>query len=211
MRYVSSTSARKGLVIRLAIGVCAVMLVASPAAAGNASGEDSSIRAGGQQEADEQRMKQNVEQLMERRSELQKEITGIRGEAFDSNPELEKRLKKLVEKTNNVMKQYLDDEQVDMQRLQELHKKLNNPDLNATRKSELKKEFDGLYLAYKRAKSKASRNRTVMRMRKDFYEDLFAAMREEDPKVKQKIQELRSLEHRLRYVKREAVPEEMAE
>jgi hypothetical protein len=206
MRHATTLAAGKWVCLTLLIAACAFVPAASPAAAGQASGaaEDSS-------KASEKEMKQSVKELMQRKKKLQKEITDIRGKAFDKNPELEKRLKQLVEKTNSVMKRYLDEEKVDMKRLQKLHKELNKPGVNATRKSELKKEFDDLYLAYKRAKSKTSRNQTVMQMRRDFYKDLFAAMQQEAPEVKQKLQTLKSLEHRLRYVKKEAAPEELTQ
>jgi hypothetical protein len=152
--------------------------------------------------------RQSIAKLQERVEKLEQKLATIRDKAMDNNPELETKLKDLVMTRNEALQNNLKDSNVDMERLKELQKNLENEDLKQAERNKLEKEFKDMFLGYKQAEMKTNRNETVRNLRKDFYDDLLKAFKEQNPEAEKLISELSRLKHQLRYAKDEAMPQQ---
>ncbi len=156
---------------------------------------------------DPDEMAESIERMESRALELQEEIAAMRNHAFDNNPELDILLKELVITTHTIMTENLEREEVDLDRLQNIEEQLQDPEISSERRQQLKQEKEKAFLGYKKAEMRTEQNETLRELREEFYTKLLAAAKKENPDAEKLLNELDILQHQLRFIKPEAMPE----
>lgn len=156
---------------------------------------------------DPDEMAKSIERMESRALELQEKIAAMRDRAFDNNPELDLLLKELVVKTHAIMTENLQREEVDLERLQHIEEKLQDPEISSERRDQLKQEKEKAFLGYKKAEMRTENNETLRELREEFYEELLDAAKKENPDAEKLLNELDILQHQLRFIKPAAMPE----
>ncbi len=141
--------------------------------------------------------KQNIERIISRVQQLQAKIAEIRNNALDKHPELEKMLKKLVLTRKEIMGTHLEQENVDLQRLEEIGKKLQDNGIPPEKTKTLKQEQKKLVLGYRIAENRTAQNDELQELRKNFYTELMEAAKKENPNAEKMLDELNMLQHQL--------------
>lgn len=137
-------------------------------------------------------MQQNQEaqqKLMEMR-DLQKKQQKIQKEVLENNPELKKQEEELRQIVQETLDKHLAEENVDIDRLQELQAKLQGgQDLGEEKKAELENEFRQKVGKFRKAREKALNDPEITEKR----EALIKGIEEKSPeavKIGQKLEEL---------------------
>lgn len=156
---------------------------------------------------DRDEMRRSIARLESRALELQQEIVKMRDNALDNNPALDILLKDLVLTTDTVMSRNLEKENVDLEQLQLIEKQLQDPEISPERKAQLEQKKRKAFLGYKKAEMRTDRDETLGKLREEFYTKLMAASKKENPNAEEILEELDIIQHQLRFVKPEAMPE----
>jgi len=141
--------------------------------------------------------KENIERIRSRVQQLQAEIAEIRNQALDKNPELEKMLKRLVLTRKEIMENHLDQENVDLQRLEEIGNQLQDDGIPPEKTKALKQEQKRIVLSYRLAENRTAQDETLQELRKNFYTELMKAAKKENPDAEKMLDELNMLRHQL--------------
>ncbi|MDZ7759032.1 MAG: hypothetical protein U5L00_02085 [Desulfovermiculus sp.] len=152
-------------------------------------------------------MQQSVIRIQTRVRQLQDEIAQIRDQALNNNPELENILRDLVLTRNEVMTRHLAREDVNQEEIQKITAQLQDSEISAQKREELEKKKKEAFLGYKKAEMRTQQNGTVQEMRNKFYSQLLESAEKENPKIKDKLEELHRLQSQLRFAKQEALAE----
>jgi len=151
--------------------------------------------------------RENIERIRSRVQRLQAEIAEIRNQALNKHPELEKILKKLVLTRNEIMQTHLEQENVDLQRLEEIGKQLQNDGLPPEKSKALKQEQKEIVIAYRIAENRTAQDEKLQELRKNFYTKLMKAAKKENPDAEKILDELNMLRHQLQLTNPTALPD----
>lgn len=146
-------------------------------------------------------MAESIERMESRALELQEKIAAMRNRALDNNPELDILLKELVITTHTIMTENLENEEVDLERLEHIEAQLQDPEISSERRQQLKREKEKAFLGYKKAELRTEHDETLQQLREEFYSKLLAAAKKENPDAEKLLNELDILQHQLRFVK----------
>jgi len=141
--------------------------------------------------------KENIERIRSKVQQLQAQIAEIRNQALDKHPELEEMLKKLVLTRNEIMETHLDKENVDLQRLEEIGKQLQDDGIAPEKTKALKQEQKQIVLSYRIAQNRTAQDETLQELRKKFYTELMKAAKKENPDAEKMLDELNMRRHQL--------------
>lgn len=144
------------------------------------------------------------QKLIQRFQSLQEELSEIQQQAMEENKELEQEQQDLQAMIRQNMESNMADENVDVQRLQELQTKLQDKELEEAQKASLEQEYKKQINAYQRARAKTARDKDVQQEQEAFRDSMLSAMNEVDPKTDKIIQELQMIQHQMRYLKQSA-------
>ena len=104
-----------------------------------------------------------------------------------------------------MLEKNLEQEQVDMQRLEEIEKSLRSGSVPPAREKKLEQEKKKMALGYEIARNRTAQNESLQALRKKFYTQLMAAAEKENPSIEKMLDELNMLRHQLQYVNPEAM------
>lgn len=124
--------------------------------------------------------------------DLSQQIGDIQKKAMEANPELQKQREDLRSLLKEKMeaKGHTPDQNID--RMKEIRKQLSeSKDLPKSERQKLMQEFQNTARTFRQAQKEAMQDPEVQKARQAFQDDLMAAMKKEDPKVEQLIQDLR--------------------
>jgi hypothetical protein len=142
--------------------------------------------------------------LVQRFQTLRQELSQIQQKAMEENAELQKEQKDLQSAIRKSMESNLAEENVDVERLQELQAKLQDTELAKEKKQSLEQEFKEQVNAYQRARAKTARNEKIQAKQESFRESMLSAMNEVNPQADEIIQEMQALQHQMKFIKQSA-------
>jgi len=137
--------------------------------------------------------REGIQQMQQARRELQKtnqELAAIREKTLENNPELAKRRDELSALVQETMSEQGHDPDAQIERLEELRKKMQSGDVEASERREILQEAQSQQQQLQQAQQAALQDEEVQQAREAFGEDLIAAMKEEDPRTEELIQKL---------------------
>jgi signal recognition particle GTPase len=139
--------------------------------------------------------------LVQRFQTLRQELSQIQQKAMEEHTELQQEQKDLQSAIRKSMESNLAEENVDVERLQELQAKLQDSELAKKKKQSLEQEFKEQVNAYQRARAKTARNEKIQAKQEAFRESMLSAMNEVNPQADEIIQEMQALQHQMKFIK----------
>jgi septal ring factor EnvC (AmiA/AmiB activator) len=141
---------------------------------------------------------QKIQTLKKKYKSVYSELAEIQQKCLKNNPELgekQKQVNTLIKKKSD---QYLSELNVDMNRLQELHQKLQKTsDMKKQSKKGMIAEYKELLAKFQKAQKKTMTHPKVKRKREEFQNEMISAMKKENPKVKEMAEELNRIQKKI--------------
>jgi len=135
--------------------------------------------------------KQELKQAQQKVRDLRQQIGQIQQKAMKNNPDLQKKQEDLKGLVKEKMKSKGQNPDEDLSRMKEIRKKLSgNKDLPKGERQQLMQEFQKTAQSFQQAQKSVMKDPEVQEARDQFRSDLMAAMKEENPKVEQMIQDM---------------------
>ncbi|MFP4446281.1 MAG: hypothetical protein ACLFPD_08560 [Desulfosudaceae bacterium] len=200
---------RRQVVLALLIVLAGLGLMLTPACSGN-NGEEASrpgkAVSSGQPGAAEQEMEASAageeeatqrQQDIERMNELQEELMALQQQVIKDTPELQQEQEVLRDLITSKLEQNLDENNVDVDRIQELQTQLQSEDLDEEKKAELLEEFRTKAQQYNQARATAMNDAEVQEKYQAYVEHLKAKMEKADPTMPETTKEIEALQSKL--------------
>jgi septal ring factor EnvC (AmiA/AmiB activator) len=141
---------------------------------------------------------QKIQTLKKKYKSVYSELAEIQQKCLKNNPELgekQKQVNTLIKKKSD---QYLSELNVDINRLQELHQKLQKTsDMKKQSKKGMIAEYKELLAKFQKAQKKTMTHPKVKRKREEFQNEMISAMKKENPKVKEMAEELNRIQKKI--------------
>ncbi len=141
---------------------------------------------------------QEVQQTIQKINNLQKNLKSIQDKVLEANPDLQEQKEELEAMIDEKMEQNLSQEGVDQNRMQQIRSKLSEKDLGNQKQQELQQEYQQQMQSYRKARMKTMQDEEVHKQREDLVQKIVAEMKEEDPKTEEMLQELQSLNEKMK-------------
>ncbi|MEF8793643.1 hypothetical protein [Thiohalorhabdus sp.] len=169
----------------LVAGVALSALVTMPVAAQPAQG-------GGQgQGMAQQKANPELRQAQQKVRDLRQELGNLQEKTLKNNPELKQQRDDLQAMMEKKVKGRVENADQKMERLKELRQKLQgNKDMPKEKRQKMMQEFQQTAQGFQKAQQQAMQDPEIQGNRKQFQQDLRAAMKQEDPQAEQLIQDL---------------------
>ncbi|MFA9462123.1 hypothetical protein [Thiohalorhabdus methylotrophus] len=136
-------------------------------------------------------LKKEIRQAQQRVQELRQRIGKIQQQALQNNPELQEQRQDLKGLLKEKMQAKGTTPDKDLDRMKEIRKKLSgNKDMPQGERQQLMQEFQKKAQGFQKAQKAAMKDPEVQEARKEFRDNLMTAMKEEEPKVDQLLQDL---------------------
>lgn len=134
---------------------------------------------------------QELKQAQQKVRDLRQQIGQIQQKAMKNNPDLQKQQEDLKGLVKEKMKAKGQNPDEDLSRMKEIRKKLSgSEDLPKGERQKLMQEFQKTAQSFQQAQKSVMQDEEVQEARDQFRSDLMAAMKEENPKVEQMIQDM---------------------
>ena len=146
-----------------------------------------------------------MQDAMKQAKELRGQLKEIQQQTLAGNETLSTQQENLHTAFREAMEKNLNELDVDVERLQEISRKIKQEDLSQEQSKTLRQEFQTLATGYQQAKNKTLQNKKLQGMNKDFTENLLAAMKDQNPETRSIIQELEILRTEMRASQNKAV------
>jgi Na+-transporting NADH:ubiquinone oxidoreductase subunit NqrC len=135
---------------------------------------------------------QKYQKLMMRFKQIQRQT-------LQNNPELRKEKVKLDSRIEKKMKGYLEEFNVDVQRVREIKKKLSlSKNMSRQEKQKLIGEFQSIKKQYQKARKKMMNNTNLIKKQQRIYQKVVAAMQKTNPEVRDILRQMRQMMQRQR-------------
>lgn len=125
-------------------------------------------------------------------------MKSIQDKVLEENPDLQKQKEEFEAMLDEKMEQNLSQEGVDKNRMQQIRSKLSKGDLKEQKKKELEKEYRQQIQSYRKARIKTMQDKDIQEQREDLVKKILAKMKIEDPKTEEMLQELQSLNKKMK-------------
>jgi len=181
-----------GLAISMGLPALATAQQGQSAAAGQAKGQATTKLSEEQIQA--------FKDAQKRYKELKQRISDIQKQALENNPQLEKDQQALKDLVMQTMRDGGAEPQKSMDRIEELKGQLKDKDMSKEKRKSLMKELRSESMAVRQAQKKALKTKEVKQARSDLRQQIIEAMKEEEPKTEQLMQELKDQRKKMRSI-----------
>ena len=179
--------------MRTALVLSSLLAAATVAGPTFAAGPEQSGQAGAQAQQNGQ-----IAQLQQRMRELQGKLKQVQSKAMKNNPELKEEAKALENLVLDTAREHGYEPKKNMEKMQELRKQAQNGDMSEADRKKLAEQFRAEKKSLREGQKKALDSEAVKKARKNYSDNLMAAMEAEEPKTGAMIEELQQIQNKFR-------------
>lgn len=139
----------------------------------------------------------NTQQPMpaqQRAQEVQNELIEIQRSTLEENPELREQGEALEQLITETMKEKGANPEEDLQRLQELQQKAQEPDVDQQQREQIAREFQQIQQELIMARQQAAQDEEVQAEQEEFQTAMLEAMQEQNPNTDKLLEEMREIQ-----------------
>jgi hypothetical protein len=147
---------------------------------------------------------QELQQLQQEMQTLGQQLDAIQQAALQANPELQNQQEQYRKKLTNAMQEQGADPEPVLERMGDIQEQLQDEELDKEKRQQLINTYREKDMRLQRARQEAMQNEEVRKAAEDLSEATLTAMREQDPKTEELLQELEQLQQRMQKLISEA-------
>jgi hypothetical protein len=130
----------------------------------------------------------------QRAQEVQGELIEIQRNTLEENPELREQGEKLEQLITDTMKEKGANPEEDLQRLQELQQKAQDPNIEQQQREQMAQEFQQIQQELIMARQQAAQDEEVQAEQEQFQTAMLEAMQEQNPRTDELLEEMREIQ-----------------
>ncbi len=151
---------------------------------------------------------QVMQQKIQRMQEIGKKLQSVQKETLQDNPELQKERDELDSLVQDTMDQNMEKHNVSKKGLKSLQSKMQGKDMAPGQKKELRNQWQEKISSYRQARTETMSNEQIQEKQEAFREDMIKAMEKKEPKTKEMIQELESLQQEMQAMQQQMMQQQ---
>lgn len=133
-------------------------------------------------------------EIQQKAQEVRQELIEIQRNTLEENPELRDQGEALETLITDMMKEQGATPEEDMERLQELQTKAQDPELEQAERQEMAQEFQEIQRDLIRARQQATQSEEVQSEQAEFQTAMLEAMQEQNPRTEELLAEMREIQ-----------------